>query len=329
MIKVHHSPLLASKMSIRSDDKSSTLTKLLINEIAQGKSAASLSLDRYLLPISKDLGVPLNHLGSINVPMMLAAIEENIWQKMFENINDPAFLKEDTVLLKKLMNAIWPKLDRHPPQDLLRVLIDKSGFGWEAKLRNLIDLKTISKDNIKKIIEGDLKGLISKMLPVKGEKENFLNRIESTIKSIQLLNLHGIDEERKIFLPLPLQLSDGFSTVAQLLIHLPPKQSDEHVKKKIDKKTFRVTFLLELTEIGPLRVDLKIQGKEISGSFFLAKNESKLLVEENLPSLIANLKGKGYLIGSVECYLKDSEIVKQSLVKEIYPEEGHSVSLFA
>ena len=126
-----------------------------------------------------------------------------------------------------------------------------------------------------------------------------------------------------------MQFPDGLFTLGQLLIHLPQEEKDGNTRKRIDKNLFRITFLLELSNLGPLRADLSIKGKEIGGRFLITKEEGMLLIKNNIPFLINNLKDKGFYISSIECHLKDTEIVKQSIIREIIQEEGNTISLVA
>jgi hypothetical protein len=74
---------------------------------------------------------------------------------------------------------------------------------------------------------------------------------------------------------------------------------------------------------------LTIRGKEIDGRFLLSKKEGILIVEKNLPTLTRHLIERGFVIQHMECHLRKAETVTQPLIKEILPEEGHSVSLMA
>jgi len=85
----------------------------------------------------------------------------------------------------------------------------------------------------------------------------------------------------------------------------------------------------ELSNLGPLRADLTIKGKEIEGRFLLTKEEAKLLIEKGIPIFVSRLKEKGFSVRSMECHLKDPEIVKQSLIEEIIHQEGNTISLVA
>lgn len=363
MIEAGYPPFSASKISLQPEANPKSFLKLFKNDVVEGSVIKSSSLGKALLlingrrvmaktyvplregsvlslkveeivpiPTLKVLGIKFTDSNAINISMILSAIKENLWKTIFENIHHYGLPKEALSLFRGLMTYLSLRLFLKSNPELLRVFIDKSGLSWEGKLRKAALTRTIGRDNLNKLIEGDLKGLASRFLALKGENgvlKDVLKRFVSTIKNIQLLNHLGLEQERKIFLPIPIQFSNGLFTVGQLLIHLPQKGKDGDTKQGIDKKFFRITFLLELSNLGPLRADLNIKGKEIGGRFLLTKEEAKLLIEKSIPIFISRLKEKGFSVRSMECHLKDPETVKQSLIEEIFQEEGNTISLVA
>ena len=361
MIEVNYPPFLTSKISLQPEVNSKSLLKLFKNEVVEGKVVQSFSSGNVLLlikgrrvmarsyvplkegeilslkveetvpiPTLKLLGIKFTDSNAINISILLSAIKENLWRSTFEKINHYGLPKEASAQFKELIHDLSMGLFLKSTPKLLWEIIDKSGLNWEAKLRKIFLGKKIGgAANLDKLIQGDLKGLTSRFLALKEEDGVFLKRFVSAIKNIQLLNHLGLEQDRKIFLPIPMQFPDGLFTLGQLLIHLPQKEKNGNTRKKIDKNLFRITFLLEFSNLGPLRADLSIKGKEIGGKFIITKEEIKLLIKNNIPSLINKLKDKGFTVSSIECHRKDPEMVKQSLIEEIIHQEGNTISLVA
>lgn len=360
MIDIGFSPSPASKISLQSKDNPKAFPKFSKNEIVAGKVIKSLSLKDVILlingrkvmarthapleegrvlslkveevlpvPVLKLMGTKFASSDVINIPVLLSAMKENLWQSMFEGINELGLPKGDAALFKALLNDLSQQLFLKSSPDLLKTFIEKSGMSWEAKLGKLCLQKMTSKDSVDKLIPDDLKGLSSKFLAINEDKEALLSRFVSTLKNIQLLNHIGLEQERKIFLPLPFQLPDGFFGVGQLLIHLNQKKNDEREKNGNEKNLFHITFLLELSDLGQLRADLNIKGKEIDANFYLTKEDTRLLLEKNIPSLINNLKEKGFSFRRMAFHMKEIEILENALIKEIFKKEGSSVSWVA
>jgi hypothetical protein len=254
-------------------------------------------------------------------------MEENLWESMFTNIHRLGLTEADRVSLSKLRNALSLRSDSTPSPDFLKNLVEKSGLGWEAKLCKIITQKKFRANHINKIMGEDLKGLLSKTIARREPGDTLLNRVLSSITNLQLLNHIGLEQTRKIFLPIPFQILNGSCVTGQLLIHLSLREDKNQEKKSVDQTVCRITFLLELSALGPLRADLVIRGEEIGVKFLLTQEASKLLMEKNFPFFINRLNAKGFSISHIECHLKDPDVVKQPLIKEIIPEECPIIQL--
>jgi hypothetical protein len=350
----------ASKIYLQSEENSTSPPKLIKNEIVTGKVLRSFSLSKSLLfikgkkviagtrvplregmmlslkveevspnPVLKLLDTNINSRGAVNTSIILSAIKENLWKLLGEGLNHDPLFETEIKPLKQLINDLSQRLFLKPDSDILRKIIENSGFCWEAKLKKLFLRKTTGKQSISELITGDLKGLGSKILSLMEGKQVLLKRFLSAIKNIQLLNHMGLEQERKLFIPIPIQFPEGFFTVGQLLIQLNQKKKEDHEEERTKIGLLKISFLLELSNLGSLRSDLTIQEKEIYGKFILAKEEAKLIIQENLPTFIDALQKKGFSVLQMECQVRSPEIVTQSLVKEIIKEEGCSISLVA
>jgi len=238
--------------------------------------------------------------------------------------------------MQDLSLELFAKSDSKPNPDMLKILVDKLGLNWEAKLRKAfinkaITSDTASLDHLHKLIKGDLKGLVSRFLNLKKGQDFVFKKFVSTIENIQLLNHQGLEGKRKIFLPVPMQFSDGLFTMGELLIHLPPKERDEgeQGRQNSDKKSFSITFLLALSNLGPVRVEITSKGDKIEGRFLLATQETKTFIENNLQSFISGLNDRGFTILRIDCQVKKPETIKKSLLNEIIQGQDSSISLVA
>jgi Flagellar hook-length control protein FliK len=350
----------SSQISLQADDNSTFLPKLSENEIVKGKVLRSFSLNSVLLlikgkniiakthiplmegsvislkveevhpnPILKLLGTINKKIETINTSIILTGLKKNLWKTIFENIDHYILPDNDKKLFKELVDDISKKLFLKPNPDLLRELLDKSGIGWEAKLRKIITSKTYyNKTNINELITGDLKGLGSKILSLMEGRDDLFEKFISTIKNVQLLNQLGLKQERKIFIPFPLQFPDNLFSMGQLLIHLNENKKEDDEKEN-NKDLFRISFLLEMSNLGPLRADLVVRQKQINGRFLIVEEKAKIIIEKQLPSLIKTLENKGFVIPNFECHMKKPFEIKDSLIKEIIHKENHNINLVA
>lgn len=358
-LETHHTSSVSNKSSKPDSDVTSQL-KLHGNDVFEGKVLKLLSSGDALLlvkgkkviarthvPLSegsilslkveetlpsltlKLLGIRSSDSTAINISTILSALKENLWETIHQNIDNMGLPQAEKSQLRKLLDDLSHRLFLRPGPDMLKTLIDKSGLSWEAKILKAFINKTIAGDNLNKFTGGDLKGLALRLLGLEQEEGVLLSKLVSTIENLQLLNQLGLHHERKLFLPIPIQLPNGPFSLGQLLIHLPRKDKDECGKQTSDKQFFSVTFMLDLSNLGPVRADLAIKRESIEGRFLLAKEETKSLIENNLMSFICNLKDRGFIVHRMDCHLKEPGIIRQSLVKEIIGEEFNNICLVA
>ncbi len=355
-----HPRFSVSKISLKPASNITSSLKLHKNEILEGKVLKSFSsgnaqilikgqkvMARTRVPLSegevlsleventlptpslKLLGIRSAGSNAMNVSMILSAMKENLWKCIYENTDALGLPQAERAQLKNLMDELSFRLFLKSGPDMLKTLIDKSGLSWEAKFLKAFMNKTIAVDNLDKLIDGDLKGLASRLLGLKQEEGGLLKKFISTIENLQILNHIGLEQSRKIFLPVPIQFADGFFALGQLLIHLPLKDQSENGNHGSEKNAFSITFLLELSNLGPVRADLAIKGESIEGRFLLSEERTKSLIENNITSFICNLRDMGFTIERMECHLKEPGVIRQSLVKEIVKEESNNICLVA
>jgi len=356
--KVGFSTVSPSKISLQPNDNKNIYPKLVENEIVEGKVLRSFSLKSVLLlikgkeimakthmplregsvislkvenvhpnPVLRLLGMVNENVETINTSIILNGLKKNLWKTIIETIDHCMIPDNDKKLFKGLIDDISKNLFLKPNPDLLRKLVDKSGIEWESKLRDIVTSKTnYSKVNINEVIAGDLKGFGSKILSLLEGQNDFFERFVSTIKNIQLLNQLGLEQERKIFIPIPFQFPDGIFTLGQLLIHLNENKKKDGNGKEKAKDFFKISFLLEMSNLGPLRADLVVRQKQIDGRFLVVEEKAKVIIEKQLPSLIKNLEQKGFVIPYFECHIKKPVEIKDTLIKEIIHKENHNIN---
>ena len=281
------------------------------------------------LPILKLIGVRVTDTDAVNRALIMSAVKENIWKSILEDIHTYGLSRESASRFKELIDTLSFRMFSKSTPELLSRLIDKSGIMWEAKVKRALTDQRIGTRHLNELINGDLKGLTSRLLAEKGEEAVSLKRLVSTLENLQILNHLGLNQGRKIFLPVPMQFPGGLFTTGQLLIQLPDERKHETENRKGGKDVSRITFLLELSILGPLRADLTIHDRSIEGRFLFTNEEAKSRVEGAIHFLIDRLVESGFSVTFLECYVKEPEIVTESLIREIIPDEGGTLNLFA
>jgi hypothetical protein len=209
------------------------------------------------------------------------------------------------------------------------LLLSKSGFNLEAKLKKAILEKNISKTDLNKLIESDLKGMLLKVLSQSKDGDGYLKRFLTAINNFQLLNQNGLEQAGKIYLPIPMMFPEGGINVGQLL--LKRASWDDHSKEDVsqDEEVHQITFLLDLSRLGPVRAEIMIQGKHVKGKILVTEEKVKETIKRRLPSLMQMLSSREFVVNYLECFVKDPETVTAPLLQEIIHEENNSICLVA
>ncbi|MFW6146926.1 MAG: flagellar hook-length control protein FliK [Thermodesulfobacteriota bacterium] len=283
------------------------------------------------IPMLKIIGMPKAPAERFDASVIRRAIEQNVWKTVREHLPQSGLPREASTSVRRLMDFLSMRLFMSSPSDLLQVLIEQSGFAWEGKLRRALRGRKTGRDGLNKLAEKDLKGLCSKLISLDDEESGQLQRLHSVIQNVQLLNKFGLAQKRMLFFPIPFQFPDGLYTVGQLLIKLPQGETNEqegtHGKAK---GSFQVTFLLELSRLGPLKIDLTLRGKDVWATIMITRKDARDLIENAAPGFINRMKETGLSIHSLECRCTKPEIVTPSLMEEILPqEEVNTISFMA
>jgi hypothetical protein len=227
-----------------------------------------------------------------------------------EDLNPETFSR-----IKKLVKEISLKSGTTDTA-ILRTLFKKSGLSWENKLSDFF----ASQKNIPNktaFIENDLKALTMDFLAKFGDDSEPGIKIKSfveTMEQLQLLNSHSSEESGKYIMPIPIFGSDMFR-FGQLLIDLNSKSKKDGSSKD---KVLRVSFMLEMSNLGDLRADFSMLKKGITGAFGVESEEARRFIKNRLPELERNLNKHEFQVHKIDCFVIDeNELKNRSLTDEI------------
>ncbi len=219
---------------------------------------------------------------------------------------------------------------------LLEKIFFQSGFFWESKVQQWIERgRPATADPL---IREDLKGLALKLLhqlkglatpsqPESGEARNLeslkndLGSFLQKIELYQILNLRPSDSLERFFLFLPLWLGNQLQFV-KFNLSLPRERS---TPEKGDG--FSVLFLLNLPQLGKVRIEVQIKEKDLFCRFVVSEGKVSEFLKANLPLLRERLEKLGFQpslqmpAGSAErekeMFLQDLEREPQALLSVI------------
>jgi hypothetical protein len=245
--------------------------------------------------------------------------------------------ESDQRKLPNIVMQMWRLLGRislHPDDichpKFLKSFIDGSGMIWEHKIKSLLLSGLQSRSRAVALMGQDLKGLAlssltdggaMKLLSVEGA-----GRFLDALEQLQLLNLSGLEEKGKLLFIIPMRWGDGFS-FAQLLIDLGRKKGDEAGRNDKDG-VLRLSLFLDMSRLGPVRVDASIFQKVIRIGFFVCNEESQALVNHNANYLKEHLERHGFSVQQVTCRREEgNSLADTSLVESLIDPEEHYISL--
>jgi hypothetical protein len=186
---------------------------------------------------------------------------------------------------------------------LLEKLFSQSGFFWESKVQQWIEGGR--QEPVDLLAREDLKGLALKLLdhlrelagssgPKSGEAgtlENLKQDLGSFLQKIelyQILNLRPSDSPDRFFLFLPLWLGNQLQFV-EFNLSLPREKSDPE-----KGNGFSVLFLLNLPDLGKVRIEVQIKEKDLFCRFVVSEGEVSEFLKQGLPLLRERLEGLGF-----------------------------------
>jgi hypothetical protein len=186
---------------------------------------------------------------------------------------------------------------------LLEKLFSQSGFFWESKVRQWIEGGR--RETADPLVREDLKGLALKLLDhLKGlagssgpemGKPGTLEQLKQDLGSFlqkvelyQILNLRPSESPDRFFLFLPLWLGNHLQFV-EFDLSLPREKS---APEKGDG--FSVLFLLNLPDLGKVRIEVQIKGKDLFCRFVVSEGEVSEFLKPNLSLLREGLEGLGF-----------------------------------
>lgn len=208
--------------------------------------------------------------------------------------------------LEKLMQAIENlslKSDE-PKPDFLNRIVKEGGLAWENKLASADGNPEI----MTKMAEAqdDIKGLIMDILSdsssLSPDVGRTLEAAFGSIENLQIMNRISTSEAGIFFLPFPILFQGAFS-FGQVFFDMPENSPDEKLEKP-----FRVSIILNMTELGKIRADISFLKKKISGAIIVGSEDVQALLSENLHDLEKNLLERGFESADISVRLPRSSV---------------------
>ncbi|NVM21138.1 MAG: flagellar hook-length control protein FliK [Desulfobacterales bacterium] len=229
-----------------------------------------------------------------------------------------------------LLNRVSLRSQQEPYGDFLKSFIAGSGMIWEHKLRSLLLSGFEFRNQAEAIIEQDLKALALKLSADAGPDKLFSRQAMTGfldgLEQLQLLNLSGLEGRGKLLFIIPMQWHDRF-TFAQILVDLAGKRADGH-REHDEDRVVRLSLFLEMSRLGPVRVDASVFQKAIRVCFLVCNEEIQSIFEDHTDVLVQQVERHGFSLQDFACRLEEpGSLAQTSLVDALIDPEEHYISL--
>jgi hypothetical protein len=269
---------------------------------------------------------------SVNPAAIRGALAQNLWGNLAAAAAGEPDLSGDRSRLAALLRQVTRTIPDQPGPAGMKSFVQDAGLSFENKLFQALSSGKATPASLENLLNGDVKGLISRMLGDVKEGATPLKGLYNALEQIQLLNLHGGQETGKLFVPIPLQFQDGTWGLAQILFYLPSYCEQESPRQKNDseqKAVCSVTLVMTLSRLGTIRADLKLTEMTLQGGFQVDRPDTLEKIEPQLPLLTRTLESRGIDVDAFTCRLVKSSDLKTDLISEIISQEGSSVCFVA
>ena len=261
------------------------------------RPSLGLSILKNYLPVRQPLVQVLAGLKEVFLEGPLTQLKElNI---------DPGPLKQLQANLQKIVSREL----KVPDAGQLKEMIDRSGFHYEAKVRDFVLEPGFSNKNA--LLENDLKGQLMRLsrqleqLPI-GVTENtasdklivkLISQVNQAVSNIELQQLvHHFSKEEQH--PLLLQLPENlFGEEDQFKIYILPDQREgANPEPGSHNRVFNLVFLLNLSALGDLRIETKVFKDEISIHIISSNSSAVQFIQAHVPELEDMFRQEGFSI---------------------------------
>ena len=292
----------------------------VVLKLLSPQASGELKIDSLL---KKYLGadVPLENLAD-----RLSLLAKAGFQEMPSSIQRP--LEQVRSLLQSLPDLSALR------QDALQMVVEKSGFFWENKVKNWME--GARSEPLSQLLQEDLKGLGMKLLAqlqgvgrvgtqegdptrvenLKQDLESFLQKVEF----YQILNSRSPEQTDRLYLFFPFWLGPHLQLV-ELNLSFPKRESTQE-----GEDGFSLLFLLNLPSWGKVRIEVQMREKTLFCRFLVEDRQVAESIHFGFSTLRAHLEKLGFA-SHLQASVENEETMSETLVQELGKEAPSLLSI--
>ena len=192
---------------------------------------------------------------------------------------------------------------------LVKQKIDLSGINYESKVKNALEGKELLDvpTNLKNDLKGQLINLL-KLLEIRigGNETSAIQRyqllkvIKVLMRAVDNIELQQLTNQlsRQENQPITLQIPDPFMIGKTINLYIRQTEDESKNKENKENKSVLLVFFLELSALGNLRVDAKINNQAISLRIDVENSNIAKFVENSLKDFCSSLDDLGFEVNA-------------------------------
>ena len=195
---------------------------------------------------------------------------------------------------------------------LVKQQIDLSGINYESKVKNAFEGKELLDvpANVKNDLKGQLLNLL-KLLNIQiegnetstGQRYQLLKVIKVLMRAVDNIELQQLTNQlsRQENQPITLQIPDPFMIGKTINLYIRQTEDESKNKENKENKSVLLVFFLELSALGNLRVDAKMNNQAISLRIDVENSNIAKFIENSLKDFCSSLEDLGFEVNASCC----------------------------
>lgn len=288
-----------------------------------GSGLVRLALSKSGIFLNEKIATPMP------VPPLASEPVQKILAQLADSLGQPPHKGLDSQKgpLAKLFLSLSLNAEKDFSPVNLKKNIQDSGLMWEQKLKAALALPNVSK-SAPDLIRSDMKGLSLQLLgSATGQAPAMSERISLFVDALQLLqfaNVLSYEENGKFFLFIPF-LHEKEVHFVQFLADLS-KHSGRGGPG--GDRLLKVSLCLELSELGPIRADAALFGKDIRAAFTASNKDTAKFLQSRANKLKETFINHGFKLSHISCCVKKASILQNmNLADELFKPSDSGLDL--
>ena len=267
------------------------------------------------------------------LPKMIANLEKAVQAVKVSPLNVESEILVD---IQKTLQQLRPAREQFPNAEQIRQQVQVSGVNYEANVEKALREITGSKLNselqfpLKRDLKGQMLKLISSLEPLANNPSlpDFAPRNVSTLlgvfqHAVDNIELHQLSHRLALVEqePIILQIPNPFSSEQVVNIYVRKLQDADKDKNKKEHKGFNLVFILNMTVLGHVKIDARVQDKNLEVQIQVEKPALVKFIEGRMEALSVVMKEMGFSAEMSCCLQEKVEIEFTDTIRQLMIEK--------